>query len=127
MNKWILTPPQHCDLEMLLVGGFFPLTGFLSQADYENVLSHNRLISGQLWPIPITLDVSHAFAERIIPGDEIALCAADNSIIAYLKVTDKWKPNKAIEAQAVFNTDDVTHPGVEYLFNKAGDWYLGGS
>lgn len=126
MNKWILTPRQRCDLEMLLNGGFFPLTGFLSQADYENVLSHDRLISKQLWPMPITLDVSHEFAEKIIPGDEIALCDVDNSSIAYLKVTDKWQPNKAIEAQALFDTDDMKHPGVEYLFNKAGDWYLGG-
>ena len=63
VNKWILTPRQRCDLEMLLVGGFAPLTGFLSQNDYDNVLAHSRLADGQLWSMPITLDVNEEFAQ----------------------------------------------------------------
>jgi sulfate adenylyltransferase len=108
------------------VGGFAPLTGFLSQADYEMVLSHNRLLNGQLWPIPITLDVSEEFAEIIVIGDEISLCDADNTVLAYMKITDKWKPNKTIEAQAVFGTEEILHPGVNYLLHRTGPWYLGG-
>jgi len=125
-GRWIVTQRQRCDLEMLLLGSFAPLSEFLSQTDYENVLSNGRLANGQLWPIPITLDVNDAFAEKITIGDEITLCDIDNSFLAEMQVTDKWQPNKTIEAQAVFGTTDTKHPGVEYLFNQAGDWYLGG-
>ena len=64
---------QLCDLELILNGGFAPLDGFMKQADYENVLQNMRLSNGTLWPIPITLDVDHQFAQRIKTGDEIAL------------------------------------------------------
>lgn len=125
-QKWILTSRQRCDLEMLLIEGFKPLAGFLSQADYENVLATNRLINNHLWPIPITLDVCAEFAEKIIIGHEITLCDNDNSVIARMRVTDKWQPNKSHEAEAVFGTTDMKHPGVNYLFHNAGAWYLGG-
>ena len=58
--KWIVTPRQRFDIEMLLAGGFAPLNGFLTQKDYEGVMFDMRLENGQLWPIPITLDVNAA-------------------------------------------------------------------
>jgi sulfate adenylyltransferase len=90
-------------------------------------LHHNRLENQQLWPIPITLDVNEEFAEKIKIGHEISLCDPDNTMLARMKVTDKWKANKSYEAEAVFGTNDTKHPGVNYLFNRAGAWYLGGS
>ena len=125
-KKWIVNPRQRCDLELLLVDGFHPLVGFLSQADYEGVLCDMRLANGQLWPMPITLDVNKNFAEKISLGEKIALHDADNTLLAYIKVTDKWQPNKSVEAQTVFGTQDSKHPGVDYLINKAGEWYVGG-
>ncbi len=125
-HTWIVTERQRNDVEMLLIGGFHPLNGFLSQADYESVLSANHLLDGQLWPIPITLDVNEIFAEKIVIGDQVILCDADNSALATMTITSKWKPNKLQEAQAVFATNDTKHAGVDYLFNRAGDWYLGG-
>lgn len=124
--KWIVTSRQRCDLEMLLIEGFNPLTGFLTQADYESVLTANCLESGVIWPMPITLDVSKDFAMKIDPGSEIILCDFDNSPLARMTVTDKWQPDKNIEAQAVFGTEDIKHPGVNDLFNNTGEWYLGG-
>ena len=64
---------QLCDIEMLLNGAFSPLEGFLGEADYRRVLSDMRLTSGVLWPMPITLDVSEKFAEKLKVGDSIAL------------------------------------------------------
>lgn len=126
-KKLILTPRQRCDIEMLLVGAFNPLSGFLGEQDYQNVLISNRLSNQLVWPMPITLDVSADFACRVDLGETILLCDEDNSPLAYLKVSDKWQPDKRFEAKMVFNTEDVSHPGVNYLLNKAGSWYLGGS
>ncbi len=126
-SKWILTSKQRCDLEMLTVGAFAPLTGFLSQADYESVLSTNRLVNGSLWPIPINLDVSDEFATQVSVGDTIDLIDSSSILLARMSISNKWKPDKFIEANAVFGTLDETHPGVYYLLNHTGNWYLGGS
>ncbi len=62
--SWDLTPRQICDLELIMNGGFYPLDGFLTQKDYENVVENMRLANGKIWPIPITLDVSKEFADN---------------------------------------------------------------
>jgi sulfate adenylyltransferase len=124
--SWDLTPRQICDLELLMNGGFHPLKGFMGQADYEGVVNRMRLADGTLWPIPITLDVSEAFAEKVAPGQDIALRDQEGVILAILSVDDKWIPNKAHEAERVFGADDLAHPAVNYLHNTAGTVYLGG-
>ncbi|MEY4780175.1 MAG: bifunctional sulfate adenylyltransferase/adenylyl-sulfate kinase [Pseudomonadota bacterium] len=126
MPSWDLTARQACDLELLMNGGFFPLKGFNSQADYEGVVDKMRLADGTLWPMPITLDVSEKFAEGIAPGSRIALRDAEGVILAVMTVSDKWTPNKAHEAALVFGADDLAHPAVNYLHNVAGPVYLGG-
>ena len=126
MPSWDLTPRQICDLELLMNGGFNPLKGFLTQADYDGVVSDMRLTSGALWPMPITLDVSETFAEGLEPGTDIALRDQEGVILAIMSLTDKWVPNKALEAEKVFGADDLAHPAVNYLHNVAGPVYLGG-
>jgi sulfate adenylyltransferase len=126
MPSWDLTARQACDLELLMNGGFFPLKGFNSQADYEGVVDKMRLADGTLWPMPITLDVSEKFAEGVAPGTRIALRDAEGVILAVMTVSDKWTPNKAHEAAQVFGADDLAHPAVNYLHNIAGPVYLGG-
>ncbi|WP_405405642.1 bifunctional sulfate adenylyltransferase/adenylylsulfate kinase [Paracoccus sp. Ld10] len=126
MPSWDLTPRQICDLELLMNGGFNPLKGFLTQADYDGVVSDMRLASGALWPMPITLDVSEKFAEGLEPGTDIALRDQEGVILAIMSLTDKWVPNKALEAEKVFGADDLAHPAVNYLHNVAGPVYLGG-
>jgi len=121
-----LTLRQICDLELLMNGGFFPLKGFLDQADYDGVVDHMRLANGALWPIPVTLDVSEAFAAKVEPGQDIALRDPEGVILATMTVTDKWVPNKTLEAEKVFGADDLAHPAVHYLHHKAGKVYLGG-
>ncbi|KFI29724.1 bifunctional sulfate adenylyltransferase/adenylylsulfate kinase [Paenirhodobacter enshiensis] len=124
--SWDLTPRQICDLELLMNGGFNPLKGFLSEADYNGVVDTMRLADGTLWPMPITLDVSEKFAEQIAPGTDIALRDQEGVILAILSVTDKWSPDKHHEAEKVFGADDLAHPAVNYLHNVAGPVYLGG-
>ena len=125
--SWDLTPRQLCDLELLMNGGFNPLNGFLTQADYESVVDNMRLADGRLWPMPITLDVSEKFAATVEPGQDIALRDAEGVILAILSVSDKWSPDKRREAEKVFGADDRAHPAVDYLHARAGAVYLGGA
>jgi len=126
-KSWDLTERQICDLEMILNGAFSPLGGFLGQFDYDSVCADMRLADGTLWPMPITLDVSEAFAGEISPGETIALRDVEGVLIAVLDVADIWSPDKANEAQKIFGTTDEKHPAVHYLNNIAGPVYVGGT
>ncbi|MGR3463732.1 bifunctional sulfate adenylyltransferase/adenylylsulfate kinase [Limimaricola sp.] len=121
-----LTPRQICDLELLMNGGFNPLKGFLSEEDYDSVVETMRTKDGALWPMPVTLDVSEEFAEKVQLDQDIALRDQEGVILATMTVTDKWVPNKSREAEKVFGADDVAHPAVNYLHNHTGKVYLGG-
>ncbi|MEP2531768.1 bifunctional sulfate adenylyltransferase/adenylylsulfate kinase [Shimia sp.] len=121
-----MSPRQICDLELLMNGGFNPLKGFLTEEDYNGVVENMRLADGQLWPMPITLDVSEKFADSVEIGQDIALRDQEGVILATMTVTDRWEPNKAREAEKVFGADDDAHPAVNYLHNQAGKIYLGG-
>ncbi len=126
LTSWDMSPRQICDLELLMNGGFNPLKGFLSEADYNSVVENMRLADGALWPMPITLDVSEEFAETVKTGQDIALRDQEGVILGTMTVTDKWVPDKSREAEKVFGADDDAHPAVNYLHNTAGKVYLGG-
>ncbi len=125
--SWDLTARQLCDLELLLSGGFSPLRGFMKRADYERVCHNMMLISGVLWPMPITLDVSEEFAKKLQPGSsKVALRDPEGVMLAVLDVEEVWQPDRKLEAESVFGTTSPVHPGVDYVLNKANPWYVGG-
>lgn len=121
-----LSPRQLCDLELLLNGGFSPLRGFMTRLDYESVCSSLRLADGTLWPMPITLDVTEEFAGKLCRGDVVALRDPEGVMLAALHVDEVWRPDLRGEAAMVFGTDDPGHPGVDYLFHRSHDCYVGG-
>jgi sulfate adenylyltransferase len=123
---WSLNWRQRCDLELLLNGAFAPLTGYLNQADYDSVLKTMHLTSGELWPMPIVLDVTEAFAENLNTGDNICLRDDYGFALATLEIGSIWQADKTTEAQAVFGTDDAEHPGVQALYDKTHPVYIGG-
>ena len=98
-----LTPRQACDIELLLSGGFSPLTGFLNRADYDRVVAESRLASvDALWPMPITLDLPAAVAQGLGgTGARVALRDEFHNLIAILTVGDVWQPDKMLEAKQV--------------------------
>ena len=131
LSEKVLTLPrinvnerQLYDLEMLLNGGFAPLTGFLNEADYKSVVEEMRLRDGTLWPIPIVFDVP--FSSNYQPGDEVALCDQYGNPLAIFSIGSRYEPDKRNEALKVYGTEDETHPGVKYLMRETGDVYLGG-
>ena len=124
--SWDLTPRQICDLELLLGGGFSPLTGFMGKADYESVCASMRLTGGALWTMPITLDVPEELAGRLSAGSSLALRDAEGVMLAVLQVEDVWRPDREKEAEQVFGTTSREHPGVAYLLDKSHPFYVGG-
>ncbi len=122
-----LNDRQLCDLELLLNGGFSPLTGFMGSADVKSVVGDMRLADGTLWPMPVTLDVTEAFAEPLSTGDRVVLRDEEGYPLSVLTVTDIWQPDLKAEAAQVFGTTDTTHPGVAYLLGRSGPVYLGGT
>ena len=126
-NSFLLNTRQKCDLELILNGGMSPLTGFMTQKDYISVLDNMRLSTGELFPIPIVLDIDQSYAEKLILGDKLHLLSKKGEYLAVLTIEDKWKPNLQEEAEKVYGTTDTHHYGVKYLFNSSSSWYVGGS
>ncbi len=109
---------ERGDLIMLGIGGFSPLDGFMSQADWKGVCDDYRLANGLFWPIPITLSAAAA-ASGIAIGTEVALFDPEaGEAIATMKVTEKYTIDKAHECSSVFRTTDAAHPGVKMVMQQ---------
>ena len=114
------------DLIMLGIGGFTPLDGFMTQADWAGVCDGYRTARGLFWPIPITLSTDPATAATFKTGNDVALLDADSGeLLATMKVTEKYAINKAHECASVFRTTDPAHPGVKMVMAQ-GDVNLAG-
>jgi sulfate adenylyltransferase len=126
LPSWDLTVRQLWDTELLMNGAFSPLDGFLCREDFDSVCQDMRLKSGSLWPIPINLDVTDAFAAKIKEGDRVVLRHPEGMALAVMTIRDIWKPDKKQKAEMVYGTSELEHPGVAYLFQQAHDTFLGG-
>lgn len=114
------------DLIMLGIGGFTPLDGFMTRADWQGVCDGMKMANGLFWPIPITLSTDEVTAQGISTGAEIALVDAEtNEVMATMKVTEKYKIDKAHECMMVYKTTDLEHPGVQMVMDQ-GDINLAG-
>ncbi len=123
----ILNDRQLCDIELLATGAFSPLQGFMVQADYAAVLDRIRLQNNALWSLPICLDIPETTARRIEVGQSLALRDPEGFLLAILHTQDLWPVDREKEAELVYGTLDRHHPGVDYLFGKTADFYVGGT
>jgi sulfate adenylyltransferase len=113
------------DLEMIAIGGFSPLTGFMGRADYESVLKTMHLQNGLPWSIPVTLPVSAELAASLKIGQQVALYSSTGQLLGSLELTEKFDYDKTQEAELVYRTTEVQHPGVKVLYTQ-GPVYLAG-
>jgi sulfate adenylyltransferase len=120
-----LSAKQACDLEMIAIGAFSPLAGFVGKADFESICKTMRLTSGVVWPIPITLSVNDAVKASLQTGAKAALNHADGTLMAVIDVQEIYPHDKKLEIPNVFRTEDPAHPGVKAVLDE-GDWCVAG-
>lgn len=120
LDSWGLS-----DLELIGIGGFSPLTGFMGSEDYEAVLECMRLRSGHVWSLPITLSVSREQAQTIRLGETVALVGQDGVIYGIMEITQKYTYDQEREAELVYRTTDREHPGIKKLYERP-DVYIAG-
>ncbi|HED19557.1 MAG TPA: sulfate adenylyltransferase, partial [Gammaproteobacteria bacterium] len=108
------------DIIMMGIGGFTPLDGFMTKADWQGVCDGMKMASGLFWPIPVTLSTGSSTADSISEGDDVALYDAErDEILATMTVTDKYSIDKKHECMMVYKTTDVEHPGVKMVMDQA--------
>ncbi len=106
------------DLEMIAIGAFSPLTGFLAQADYDRVVTEMHLANGLPWAIPVTLSVTEAVAAPLKAGDLVRLDDEMGRFLGVLELTEKYTYDRQREALNVYRTEDEKHPGVAVVYNQ---------
>ena len=111
-----------CDVELLMVGAFSPLEGFMDENNYNSVIKNNRNTSGLLFGLPIVFDSNN---EKVKAGETILLTYKKQKI-AVLEVSSKWEPDKSLEAELCYGTNSLDHPAVKMIFNERGRFYIGG-
>ncbi|MBO0352299.1 sulfate adenylyltransferase, partial [Phormidium pseudopriestleyi FRX01] len=118
MPRLQLSDRALCDLILIAIGGFSPLTGFMDQKDYDPVVTDMRLANGLPWSVPITLPVREEIAEPLKEGSWVRLDDTEGQFVGVLELTQKYRYNKALEAVNVYRTEDLNHPGVKVLYEQ---------
>jgi len=127
MNDLTLEERYLCDLEMILLGAFEPISGFLNKDDYNNVVENSRLVNGKLWPMPIVLPVNEKDHQRLINSESIILKDKTGLPIAKLIVESRYQPDLVKECENVYGSSDDNHPYVKIVLGLGqGIWYYGG-
>lgn len=125
LPKIKLNAREISDIEMIAVGAFSPLEGFMTKDEYESVIDNMRLLNGLPWTIPITLSATEEETRGLKIGGDIVLLGKNDRPIALMNLREKFNYNKEKEAFQVYGTTEVDHPGVQYL-HECGDILLGG-
>lgn len=125
MKQIVLDDFAASEVEMLGIGAYWPLTGFMTSDDYRSVLEKMRLQSGEVFPLPVTLRVSREEARGLKAGEPAALLVPDGTPVAELRVAEVYEASKEREAELAYGTTEEAHPGVARLYAQ-GEVLVGG-
>jgi sulfate adenylyltransferase len=112
------------DLELMANGAFSPLIGFMGKQDYLGVVHKMRLASGHVWSIPITLPVTEEKSNKLEVGEQVKL-VQNGTVYGVLDLQEKYSPDKQVEAENVYGTNDLAHPGVKKLWERPNVYLAG--
>lgn len=125
MQTLALNKRQFLELEKIGLGAFAPLSGFMDEADFVDVVANMRLSSGAIFPLPVVLDVDERFAESLNTNDTIALTFG-GEVVGEIGVSSVFTCDKSAVAAQVYGTAELAHPGVAHFF-RMGTHFIGGS
>ena len=111
-----------CDVELIMIGAFSPLEGFMNEEDYKSVIKDHRDTKGFLFGLPIVLDTNNDLFEK---GKKILLTFKGQKL-AVLEIESKWQPDKELEAKFCYGTTSLEHPAVTMIFHEREKYYVGG-
>mmetsp|Transcript_32072 Transcript_32072/g.38852 ORF Transcript_32072/g.38852 Transcript_32072/m.38852 type:complete len:453 (+) Transcript_32072:20-1378(+) len=117
-----LSDRNACDVELLTVGGFSPLDGFMNEETYNYCVDNMRLPNGLLFGLPVVLDTTD---EALVPGVKVLLTYKGQNL-AVMDIDSKFVPNKPKEAKLCYGTSSLEHPGVQMISMERGKYYIGG-
>ena len=126
LRRIALNARTMSDLELIAVGAYSPLQGFLGEADYRSVIHDMRLAGGLAWPLPITLAVRRSAADALREGEDVALVSPWEELLGILHLEERFPYDGREEARLVYGTEDPRHPGAEYQLTR-GEVLLGGT
>ncbi|WLD94959.1 sulfate adenylyltransferase [Alkalihalobacillus sp. AL-G] len=124
LNTLEITQSELSDLECIGTGAYSPLEGFMNQSDYQNVLKQMRLGNGFIWPLPITLSVPGHVSTDISAGKRVAL-TFEGDRYGVIDIEEVYEVDLFSEAQLIYGTTELEHPGVAKLFARS-PFYVGG-
>lgn len=107
---------QYLELEKIGLGAFAPLTGFMDQSEFNAVLNTMRLPNGEVFPIPVLLDIDEEQLKNLRNATSIDLMF-DGEIVGRLLPRDFFTCDRRCAARKIFGTDDALHPGVRHFYN----------
>lgn len=125
LTKFELTEREISDLEMIAIGAFSPLEGFMCKDDYHSVMDTMHLTSGLPWTLPVTMSTTKDKADALSTGSEVALTDGNGTILALMEVSEIFPHDKEKESLQVYGTKEDKHPGVAKVL-EMGDTLLGG-
>lgn len=133
LKKITISPREEGDLIMMGTGGFSPLTGFMTKADWKGVCDDFLMADGTFWPIPVTLSADKADADKMSDGEEIALMTEAGDLMATMKITEKFEMTEADKryecekcymgegtptAEEFWKIAEEDHPGVQMVMSQ---------
>ena len=125
LSSVTLSPRESFDLEMIAIGAFSPLTGFMGKADFEGVCKNMRLAGGVVWPIPVTLCPPDEVSSKVEVGQKVALKDDKGRLLGILTVQEKYAHDKNLEIPNVYKTLEEAHPGVKIIKNQGNTCLAG--